>query len=314
MKRALITGITGQDGSYLAELLLSKGYRVFGFPRRSSSERPVAEGVEILYGDMTDEASLHRALAQAEPDEVYNLAAQSHVHVSFQVPVYSCDVTGLGCVRLLECIRLLGLPCRFYQASTSELFGDSREPYQTELTPFRPRSPYACAKALAHHAAVNYRESYGMHVSCGILFNHSSPRRSEQFVERKITRAVATMEKDPSAKLHLGNIDAQRDWGFAGDYVQAMWMMLQQDKPSDYVIATGESHAVREILEIAFGYVGKRWQDHVVHAAALERPSDVAALRGCWEKAGSDLGWTPRVEFAGLIAMLMEHDLRVARG
>src|SRR5678816_3199266 len=298
MKRALITGVTGQDGSYLAELLLEKGYEVYGMVRRSSSfnterldriyQHPhVADyRLRLVYGDLDDASSLNRVLRSVKPDEIYNLGAQSHVRVSFDVPEYTASTVGLGTLRLLEAIRDSGQEksVRFYQASSSEMFGGAKPP-QSESTPFEPRSPYACAKVFAHQLAQNYREAYGMFICCGILFNHESPRRGIPFVTRKITRTAARIKHGLDKKLYLGNLDARRDWGFAGDYVDAMWRMLQQDSPDDYVIATGETHSVREFLEEAFSYVGLDWQDHVVVDKKYFRPAEVDLLLGDPAKA-----------------------------
>src|ERR1700722_11884269 len=268
MRRALITGITGQDGSYLAELLLAKGYEVHGLVRRASTfntERidPIRDRLFLHYGDLVDSTSLHAVLKASQPDEVYNLAAQSHVRVSFEMPEYTCDVTGAGVGRLLEAMRTIGSKARFYQASSSELFGKVKESPQTETTPFHPRSPYAAAKAYGFYLTVNYREAHGMFACNGLLFNHESPRRGENFVTRKITRAVGRIAAGSQKKVALGNLDAERDWGFAGDYVLAMWQMLQQPEPDDFVVATGETHSVRELLEVAFGRAGLDWREHV---------------------------------------------------
>ena len=327
-KRALITGITGQDGSYLAELLLAEGYEVHGMIRRSSTFN--TQRIEHLYedvhsadrplrlhhGDMADGNGLARLIGEIEPHEVYNLAAQSHVRVSFDQPTYTADVTAVGVLRLLEAIRDYqdhsGQTVRFYQASSSEMFGKVRETPQTETTPFHPRSPYAVAKVYAHWATVNYRESYGLHASCGILFNHESPRRGETFVTRKITRAAARIKLGLQEKLYLGNLDAQRDWGFAGDYVEAMWLMLQQDEPDDYVIATGETHSVREFCEKAFGRLDLDYRDYVEIDPRYFRPAEVDLLLGNPVKAKSQLGWEPRHSFEELIAMMVESDLRFA--
>jgi GDPmannose 4,6-dehydratase len=321
MKKALVTGITGQDGSYLAELLLDKGYEVTGLVRRSSNfntsridhlyRDPHESGVRLrlIYGDLNDASSINHVIRTLQPDEIYNLGAQSHVRVSFDVPEYTAEASGLGCVRLLEAIRESGLKCRFYQASSSELYGKVMETPQKETTPFYPRSPYACAKAYAHYITVNYRESYGMHASNGILFNHESPRRGETFVTRKITRAAALIKFGLQDKLFMGNLDAKRDWGFAGDYVQGMWLMLQQDKPDDYVLATGETHSVREVLEIAFSTVGLDWNKHVEIDPRYFRPAEVDLLLGDATKAREKLGWQPRVGFSELIKMMVESDL-----
>jgi GDPmannose 4,6-dehydratase len=321
MRKALITGITGQDGSYLAEFLIRKGYEVHGLKRRSSSFN--TERIDHLYtdlhqagskfflhyGDLTDPGSLASCLAYVRPDEVYNLGAQSHVKVSFDIPTYTADVVGMGTIRLLEAIRRTDLACRFYQASSSEMFG-STPPPQSEQSPFHPRSPYACAKVMAHQATVNYRESYGLHASCGILFNHESPRRGETFVTRKITRAVAHIRLGLQDKLYLGNLEARRDWGFAGDYVRAMWAMLQQECPADYVIGTGESHSVREFVESAFAHAGLDWRDHVIIDSQYFRPAEVDDLRADIGRARQVLGWEPQVTFRELVAMMVDADLR----
>jgi len=309
--RALITGITGQDGSYLAELLLAKGYEVHGIIRRSSSDTrgriSHLPAVTLHRGDMADGGSIARIVHDVEPTEVYNLAAQSHVGESFGQPEYTGDVTGVGTLRLLEAVHWYSPGARFYQASSSEMFGGmlGTAP-QDEETPFHPRSPYGCAKVYAHHATVNYRESYGLHASCGILFNHESPRRGEEFVTRKIARAAARIAAGRQDKLHLGNLDAKRDWGFAGDYVQAMWLMLQQNTPDDYVIATGETHTVREFCEMAFARVGLRWEEHVVVDPALFRPAEVDLLLGDASKAREVLGWKPRWSFRSLVNEMVD--------
>ena len=320
MKTALITGISGQDGSYLAELLLSKGYEVHGVVRRSSSvttwrlddmyEHPlhITKGLHLHYGDLGDSSVLARLVREIQPDEVYNLAAQSHVKVSFEMPEFTTDVVGTGTLRLLEAIRMNSAETRFYQASSSEMFG-STPPPQNESTLFHPRSPYACAKVLAHNLCVNYRESYDMYAVSGILFNHESPRRGETFVTRKITRAVANIKAGNQDVLYLGNLDARRDWGFAGDYVEAMWLMLQQDVPDDYVIATGEAHSVREFCEIAFSHVGLDWQDYVQIDKRYFRPAEVDYLLGDATKAKEALGWEPKVSFQGLVEMMVDADL-----
>lgn len=321
MKKALITGITGQDGSYLAELLLSKGYEVHGIIRRASSfntdridhlyRDPHDEGVRLFlhYGDLNDASSLNRILRQVRPDEIYNLGAQSHVRVSFDVPEYTAEITALGTVRLLEAVRETGLTPRFYQASSSELYGKVLEVPQKETTPFYPRSPYAAAKAYSFHITVNYRESYGLHASNGILFNHESPRRGETFVTRKITRAVARIKAGVQDKLFLGNLDAKRDWGYAADYVEAMWLMLQQDEADDYVIATGETHSVREFLDEAFGHVDIDWQKHVEIDPKYFRPAEVDLLIGDATKARTKLGWAPKVRFGELVRMMVDADV-----
>jgi len=325
MKKALITGITGQDGSYLAELLLAKGYEVHGVVRRSSSfntER--LEGIyqdphaadyrlRLHYGDLEDGASLASLVTKVHPDEVYNLAAQSHVRVSFDVAEYTVSTVGLGTLRLLEAVRELGPSCRFYQASSSEMFGSSPPP-QNEHTAFQPRSPYACAKVFAHQLCQNYRDAYGMFIACGILFNHESPRRGIPFVTRKITRAAARIKHGLDKKLFMGNLDAKRDWGFAGDYVEAMWLMLQQDKPDDYVIATGESHSVRDVLDVAFGTLGLDWQKFVELDPRYLRPTEVDHLRGDATKAREKLGWKPKMSFEQLITTMVRADEEDVRG
>ena len=321
MKRALITGITGQDGSYLADLLLAKGYEVHGLMRRSStrSTERIEHGQSALvlhHGDLADGACLARVVRSVAPDEVYNLGAQSHVHVSFSQATYTADVTGAGVTRLLEAVRdtqeSAGKTISFYQASSSEMFGKVAETPQRESTPFHPRSPYGCAKVYAHCQTVNYREAYGMHASCGILFNHESPRRGEEFVTRKIAKAVAKIATGKQDTLRLGNLDAKRDWGFAGDYVQAMWLMLQQDMPDDYVIATGETHTVREFCEAAFGMFGMDYLKHVVCDPALHRPAEVDLLLGDASKARRVLGWTPTVTFRDLVTMMVDAELKAA--
>jgi GDPmannose 4,6-dehydratase len=319
MPKALITGITGQDGSYLAELLRSKGYEIHGLKRRSSSFN--TDRVDHLYvdfhnsaakfflhfADLTDASSLAWLLTDIRPDEIYNLGAQSHVKVSFEIPEYTSDVVALGTARLLEAIRRAGLRCRFYQASSSEMFGNTPPP-QNEHSAYHPRSPYACAKVFAHQLTVNYRESYNLHASCGILFNHESPRRGETFVTRKITRAVARIKLGLQQKLYLGNLEARRDWGFAGDYVEAMWMMLQQDAPDDYVIGTGESHSVREFTELAFAHAGLDWHDHVEVDPCYFRPAEVDNLRADCSKARQAFGWEPKVAFDELVRMMVDAD------
>jgi GDPmannose 4,6-dehydratase len=320
-KKALITGITGQDGSYLAELLLGKGYEVHGIIRRASTsnterlETILADpqfhrALQLHYGDLGDASALARLMSQIRPDEVYNLAAQSHVRVSFDSPEYTTDITATGTVRLLEAIRQTGIQPRFYQASSSEMYGKVREVPQSETTPFHPRSPYACAKVFAHSITVNYRESYGLHASNGILFNHESPRRGEAFVTRKITRAVARIQAGLQQKLAMGNLEARRDWGYAPEYVEAMWLMLQQDQPDDYVIATGESHSVRDFLEAAFGQVGLDWQQYVEVDPSNYRPAEVDALVGDCRKARQKLGWQPKTTFAGLVKLMVEGDIK----
>ena len=320
MPKALITGITGQDGSYLAEFLIAKGYEVHGLKRRSSSfntdrvdhlyadSHDSAARFFLHYADLSDASSLAGPLADIRPDEIYNLGAQSHVRVSFDIPEYTADVAAMGTIRLLEAIRRANLHCRFYQASSSEMFGNTPAP-QNEASPFHPRSPYACAKVFAHQITVNYRESYELHASCGILFNHESPRRGGTFVTRKITRAVARIKLGLQDELYLGNLDARRNWGFAGDYVRAMWVMLQQDAPDDYVIGTGESHSVREFTEAAFAHAGLDWQDHVLIDPRYFRPAEVFDLRADSRKARRELGWEPTVGFVELVRMMVDADL-----
>jgi GDPmannose 4,6-dehydratase len=319
-KRALITGITGQDGSYLAELLLGKGYEVHGIIRRSSSFNtgridhlyidPHEETRLFLhYGDLTDDSSLHRLVTKIKPDEIYNLAAQSHVRVSFDQPVYTIDTVMQGTVKLLETIREEGIKTRFYQASSSEMYGKVLETPQNENTPFNPQSPYAIAKMAAHQMGVLYREGYDMFICNGLLFNHESPRRGETFVSRKITKAVARIATGKQAKLYLGNLDAKRDWGFAGDYVEAMWLMLQQDKPDDYVVATGETHTVRDFLDEAFGMIGLNWHKYVEVDPKYYRPLEVDILLGDASKAKKRLGWEPRYKFKDLVKIMVESDL-----
>ena len=324
-KRALITGITGQDGSYLAELLLEKGYEVHGLIRRASTFNtgrlediyadPHDAGVRLHlhYGDLSDASALARLVAKVEPEEVYNLAAQSHVRVSFDSPEYTADIVATGAIRLLEAIREVGLRPRFYQASSSEMFGQAREIPQTEQTPFYPRSPYACAKAHAYWATVNYREAHGLFACNGILFNHESPRRGETFVTRKITRAVAHIQAGLQDKLYLGNLDAQRDWGYAKEYVEAMWLMLQQPEPDDYVIATGETHSVREFVEVAFQHAGLDWERHVEIDSRYFRPTEVDVLVGDASKARRKLGWEPRVKFPELARLMVDADIALLR-
>ena len=318
--KAFITGITGQDGSYLAELLLKKGYEVHGIVRRQSMF--VRSRIEHLYpehkdkrlflhyGDLADGTNISRLLYKIQPDEIYNLAAQSHVRISFDIPVYTADITGVGVVRLLEAIRDSGIKTRFYQASSSEMYGKVSETPQNENTPFHPRSPYACAKVFAHHQAVNYRESYGLHISCGILFNHESPRRGENFVTKKITMGVADIAAGRRGKIVLGNLDAKRDWGYAKDYVEAMWLMLQQPEPDDYVIATGETHSVQEFVESAFYAAGiEDWRSHVAFDERLLRPAEVDVLIGDARKAKEKLGWTPQTTFKELVKIMIETDM-----
>jgi GDPmannose 4,6-dehydratase len=314
MKRALITGITGQDGSYLAEFLLDKGYQVFGLVRRSSTVnferiRHIQDRIEILSGDLLDQNSLVASLQRAKPDEVYNLGAQSFVPVSFEQPLLTGEITALGVTRLLEAIRTADAKIRFYQASTSELFGKVRETPQTENTPFYPRSPYGVAKAYAHWITVNYRESYDLFACAGILFNHESPRRGLEFVTRKITHGVARIKLGLDKELRLGNLEARRDWGFAGDYVEAMWLMLQQETPEDFVIATGEDHTIREFCQVAFARAGLNWEEYVVVDERFFRPAEVHILRGDPSKAARVLGWRPKVPFAELVGTMVDRDL-----
>lgn len=314
MPRALITGITGQDGSYLAEFLLAKGYEVFGLVRRSSTLnferiRHIQEQIELISGDLTDQNSLLYALQQATPTEVYNLAAQSFVQTSWSQPVLTGDVTSLGVTRMLEAVRVFDPRIRFYQASSSEMFGKVQAVPQREDTPFYPRSPYGVAKVYGHWATVNYRESYDMFAVSGILFNHESPRRGLEFVTRKVTDGVARIRHGLRSELRLGNLDAQRDWGFAGDYVKAMWLMLQQEEPDDYVIATGETHTVRELVQVAFERAGLDWQQYVVLDPRFVRPAEVDLLIGDPAKAQERLGWEPEVGFRDLVHMMVDTDL-----
>jgi GDPmannose 4,6-dehydratase len=325
MPKAFITGITGQDGSYLAELLLSKGYEVWGLIRRSSSfntgridhlYRDPHESdshLHLVYGDLSDGTNLSSLIADIRPEEVYNLGAQSHVRVSFDQPLFTADVDALGALRLLEAVRNAPGRIRFYQASSSEMFGAVSEVPQRETTPFHPRSPYGCAKVFAYWQTVNYREAYDLFAANGILFNHESPRRGETFVTRKISRAAARIKLGLQDAIFLGNIDARRDWGFAGDYVEAMWLMLQQDAPGDYVVATGETHSVRQFLDEAFGMLDLDWHDHVKIDPRYYRPSEVDILCGDPSKARRILGWEPRVTFCGLVKMMVEADLEIAR-
>lgn len=317
MKSALITGITGQDGSYLAELLLSKGYTVYGVRRRTSQatygcSEHLKDDIQFIYADMTDPSSLIRAVEKSQPDEVYNLAAQSFVQTSWEQPVLTAEVDGTGVINLLEAIRLVKPNARFYQASTSEMFGKVQEVPQTERTPFYPRSPYGIAKLFAHWTTVNYRESYPLFTCSGILFNHESPRRGLEFVTRKITNTVARIKYGLTNELRLGNLDAKRDWGFAGDYVKAMWLMLQQELPDDYVVASGETHTVRDFVELAFQHVGLDYKDYVTIDPRFMRPAEVEILLGNSEKARTKLGWAPEVSFEQLVNMMMEEDLRLA--
>ncbi len=323
MKKALITGITGQDGSYLAELLLEKGYQLWGIMRRSSSfhtgridhlykdphEQP---RLKLMYGDLTDGGNLSTIINEIKPDEVYNLGAQSHVRVSFDMPIYTADADALGTLRLLEAIRSSDKPAKFYQASSSEMFGKVVETPQTEKTPFYPRSPYGCAKAYSFWQTVNYREAYGLFACNGILFNHESPRRGETFVTRKITRAATRIKLGLQDKLFLGNLEAKRDWGFAGDYVEANWLMLQQDKPDDYVVATGESHSVKEFVDEVFGYLDLDWQKYVEIDPRYLRPSEVDYLQGDASKAKKVLKWEPKVTFKELARMMADADMKIA--
>jgi GDPmannose 4,6-dehydratase len=327
MKRALITGITGQDGSYLAELLLAKGYEVHGIIRRASTFNtsridhlyadPHVNGVRFFlhYGDLTDAVQMVKLLYELKPDEIYNLGAQSHVRVSFDVPEYTGDVDGLGTLRILEAVREAGLVknVRFYQASSSEMFGKVQEVPQTERTPFWPRSPYACAKVFSYWLTVNYRESYRLHASNGILFNHESPRRGETFVTRKITRAATRIKLGLQQSVYLGNLEAKRDWGYAREYVEMMWLMLQQDEPGDYVVATGETHSVRDFCVEAFGLLGLDWEKYVQFDARYERPSEVDLLIGDPAKAKRQLGWEPKVKFKDLVKIMIDSDLELAK-
>ena len=318
MPRALITGVTGQDGSYLAEFLLEKEYEVIGMVRRSSTlnfERVahIQDRITLVPGDLLDEVSIINVLREHQPDEVYNLAAQSFVQTSFSQPVFTGEATALGVTRVLDAIRLTNPETRFYQASSSEMFGKVKEVPQTELTPFHPRSPYGVAKVYGHWICVNYRESYSLHATSGILFNHESPRRGLEFVTRKVANAAARIAIGLDREVRLGNLDAQRDWGFAGDYVRAMWLMLQQDKPDDYVVATGETHSVRELCELAFKHVGLNWQDHVVVDQQFFRPAEVDLLVGDATRSRTVLGWKPEMDFAGLVAMMVDADLATLR-
>ena len=322
MKKALITGITGQDGSYLAELLLAKGYEVHGIIRRASTfnteridhlyQNPAIYGARLFlhYGDLSDAVNLVHLLYRLKPDEIYHLAAQSHVRVSFDIPEYTADITGVGTMRILEAIHETGVPTRFYQASSSEMYGQVAEIPQCETTPFHPRSPYGVSKVFAYWTTVNYRESYGLHASNGILFNHESPRRGETFVTRKITRAVAYIKAGLQKKLFLGNLDAKRDWGYAKEYVEAMWLMLQQDQPDDYVIATGETHTIQEFCEIAFGRAGLDWQKYVDFDKRYLRPAEVDILIGDPAKARRVLGWEPKTKFKELAELMVDADIQ----
>jgi len=324
MKKVLITGITGQDGSYLAELLLEKGYEVHGIKRRASSyntkridhfyEDPQVEGCKMFlhYADLNDASSVNRLLRRIKPDEIYNLAAQSHVRVSFDVPEYTGEIVGMGALRLFEGILEAGISPRIYQAGSSEMFGKVVETPQKETTPFYPRSPYACAKVFAHHIAINYREAHNMFICNGILFNHESPRRGRTFVTRKITTAVANIKTGKQKKLYMGNLDAKRDWGYAREYVEAMWLMLQQNEPGDYVIATGETHSVKEFLEEAFSHAGLDWKDHVEFDKRYMRPTEVDLLVGDASLAREKLGWEPKVRFKDLVRIMVDADLEKA--
>ena len=323
-RKALVTGITGQDGSYLAELLLAKGYEVHGLIRRSSQfntqridhlyvdPHEADTRLFLHYADLTDSSSLIGHLQRVRPDEVYNLGAQSHVKVSFEMPEFTAETAGMGTLRLLEAVRTADWPIRFYQAGSSEMYGQAVETPQTERTPFKPRSPYAIAKVFAHFMVVNYREAYGLHASNGILFNHESPRRGGTFVTRKVTRAVAAILKGEQEHLYLGNLDARRDWGYAPEYVEAMWRMLQQDRPGDYVVATGETHSVRELCEVAFGLAGLDWERYVRVDPAYLRPTEVDELCGDASKARAELGWASATGFETLVGLMLDHDLREA--
>jgi len=326
MKKALVTGITGQDGSYLADLLLAKGYEVHGIIRRASTfntaridhlyQDPHVNGVRLFlhYGDLADSVNLTKLLYELQPDEVYNLGAQSHVRVSFDIPEYTADVTGVGTIRILEAIRESGVKPRFYQASSSEMYGKVQEVPQTETTPFWPRSPYGCAKVFGFWATVNYRESYGLYACNGILFNHESPRRGETFVTRKISRAVAAIKLGLQSELYLGNLDAKRDWGYAPEYVEGMWRMLQADQPDDYVLATNETHTVKEFVQEAFAHVGLDWEKYVKYDARYERPAEVDLLIGDPAKAKRQLGWEPKVRFKELVQIMVDADVEMLEG
>ena len=324
MKKALVTGITGQDGSYLAELLLNRGYKVYGLVRRASTfttgriehlyEDPHLEPqLKLIFGDLTDGGNLTAIMNDVKPDEVYNLGAQSHVRVSYDQPIYSVNVGALGTLRMLEAVRSMETPARYYQASSSEMYGQVAETPQKETTPFHPRSPYACAKVYSYWQTVNYREAYGMYACNGILFNHESPRRGETFVTRKITRAATRIKEGLQDKLYLGNLDAKRDWGFAGDYVEAMWLMLQQEGPDDYVVATGETHSVRAFLDQVFGYLDLDWKEYVEIDPRYYRPAEVDLLLGDAGKAQRELGWEPKVSFKELAKMMTDADWKRAR-
>lgn len=319
MKKALITGITGQDGSYLAELLLSKGYQVTGMVRRASTEtfdriQHIKDQIDLIQGDLLDQFSLVSIMEKVQPDEIYNLAAMSFVPTSWSQPILTGEFTGLGVTKILEAMRRVCPKAHFYQASSSEMFGRVIETPQTERTPFYPRSPYGVAKVYGHFITVNYRESYDLFALSGILFNHESPRRGKEFVTRKITDAVARIKMGKQKELRMGNLDAKRDWGFSGDYVRAMWMMLQQDKPEDYVVATGETHSVREFLQIAFSHVGLNYEDYVVVDPAFIRPAEVDLLLGDPTKAKTQMGWKPEVSFEQLVTMMVDADMARQRG
>lgn len=323
MKKALITGVTGQDGSYLADLLLEKGYEVHGIIRRASTFNtsridhlyadPHIHGVRLFlhYGDLSDSVNLVKLLYELKPDEIYHLGAQSHVRVSFDIPEYTSDITGVATIRILEAIREASVRSRFYQASSSEMFGKAQAVPQSEKTPFWPRSPYGVAKVFSYWATVNYRESYGLHASNGILFNHESPRRGETFVTRKITRAVARIKAGLQSKLFLGNLDAKRDWGYAPEFVEAMWLMLQQEKPDDYVVATGETHTIREFLDLSFGHAGLEWQKYVENDPRYYRPAEVDLLLGDAAKAKKQLGWEPKTKFRELVRLMTDADIEM---
>ena len=325
-KKALITGITGQDGSYLADLLIAKGYEVHGVIRRASTlntlridhlyENPELNDIRFFkhYGDLADSVQMVKLIYDLKPEEIYHLAAQSHVRVSFDIPEYTADVTGVGTIRILEAMRETGVKARFYQASSSEMYGKVQEIPQTEKTPFWPRSPYGVAKVFAYWATINYRESYGLHARNGILFNHESPRRGENFVTRKISRAVAEIKLGRRKELHLGNLDARRDWGYAPEYVEAMWMMLQQDNPDDFVVATNETHSVREFVECAFAHVDLDWKEYVHHDSKYERPAEVDLLIGDPEKAKKVLDWEPKVRFKELVRIMVDADMAMLKG
>ncbi|HET9418825.1 MAG TPA: GDP-mannose 4,6-dehydratase [Chthoniobacterales bacterium] len=323
MKKALITGITGQDGSYLADLLLEKGYEVHGIIRRASTFNtsridhlyadPHINGVRLFlhYGDLGDSVNLVKLLYELKPDEIYHLGAQSHVRVSFDIPEYTSDITAVGTIRILEAIREVGIRSRFYEASSSEMFGKAQEVPQSEKTPFWPRSPYGVAKVFSYWATINYRESYGLHASNGILFNHESPRRGETFVTRKVSRAVAAIKYGLQHELFLGNLDAKRDWGYAPEYVDGMWRILQHDSPQDFVLATGETHSVREFVEAAFAHVDLDWKEYVKHDPRYERPAEVDLLVGDASKAKKVLGWEPKVRFHDLVRIMIDADLQL---